>query len=262
MTMSCRDAFDLGAQYGERAAAYTDFDDDEYVGARGKVDPETIQEFWEAFSEYASESEMNARDYSPWEHTAHAINEAEAESEYDLWECYEDGVGAGIEIGFVKRYKLTDSKQDPFVQQFGKDLRDHAYASRSKMADDAGFAAGNPRKMTKKQFEQHFRDEVLPAVARKYERDGIPDRPARREAWNDEVDYHIREGLLPESAGDWDHPRWLETAKVSLGSSRGRNPYLGDAVKLAKQRKYGYPTPPAKPASPASSNPAKRRLMR
>jgi len=259
MTMSCRDAFDTGAHYGWIAAEYTDFDDDEYVGARGKVAPRKIQEFWRAFSEHASKYETNDRNDFFWGLTAKSINQSEAESEHDLWECYEDGVNAGIEIGFVERYKLTDLKQHPSVQQFGKDLRDRAYASRSKMADDAGFAAGNPRKMTKKEFERRFREEVLPAVALKHERDGIPDRPARREAWKDEINFYIRQGDLPERADGWNHPRWLETTKASLGGSRGRNPYLSDVAKLAKRRKYGYPTPPVKPAS---SNPAERRLMR
>ena len=185
MTMSCRDAFDEGYQYGFSAAKYTDFDDDKYVGDKGKVGPETVGEFWEEFSGYAAESETNARDYSPWEFTAEAINEASEESEYDLWQCYEDGAYAGIKAGFVKRYKLTDAKQDKSVQQFGKELEIEAKASRAEQPDDGG-AEGNP--------------------------------------------------------------------------------YLGDAVKLAKQRKYGYPTPPTSrgatiPAK-ASSNPAKRRLMR
>jgi len=265
MTMSCRDAFDEGYQYGFSAADYCDFDDDEYVGDKGKADPETIGEFWEEFSSAAGESEANARDYSPWEFTAQAINEATEESEYDLWQCYEDGVYAGIKAGFVKRYKLTDAKQDKSVQKFGKELESEAKASRAEQPDDGGNAEGNPRKMTKAQFESFFREEILPLVAEQYEQDGIPDRPARREAWNDTVDAYIRYGDLPERAGDWDHPKWLETARVRL-SSRGRNPYLGDAVKLAKQRKYGYPTPPtsrgATMPTKASSNPAKRRLMR
>ena len=66
-------------------------------------------------------------------------------------------------------------------------------------------------KLTKKQFEEHFRDEVLPHVIERYEQDGIPDKPARREAWNDTVDAYIKDRQLPEAAGNWSHPRWLET---------------------------------------------------
>ena len=72
-------------------------------------------------------------------------------------------------------------------------------------------------KLTKKQFEEVFREEVLPYVI-KGERAGVPDKPARRTAWNDTVDSYMRDGRLPESAGDWGHPRWLETYR-SRGSS-------------------------------------------
>ena len=66
-------------------------------------------------------------------------------------------------------------------------------------------------KLTKKQFEEMFREEVLPYVAARYEQDGIPDKPARSEAWNDTIDAYIRDRMLPEAAGNWSHPRWLET---------------------------------------------------
>lgn len=66
-------------------------------------------------------------------------------------------------------------------------------------------------RLTKAQFEDVFREEVLPHVIDRFERDGIPDKPARREAWNDTVDAYIRDRMLPEAAGNWAHPRWLET---------------------------------------------------
>lgn len=85
--------------------------------------------------------------------------------------------------------------------------------------------SSNPmaKKMTKRQFEEHFEAEVLPFVARRYEQDGVPDKPARREAWNDTVDAYIRDGRLPESAGNWTHPRWLET-RVCEVEDRFGNP--------------------------------------
>lgn len=66
-------------------------------------------------------------------------------------------------------------------------------------------------KLTKRQFEEMFREDVLPHVIDRYEQDGIPDRPARREAWNNTVDAYIRDRQLPEAAGNWSHPRWLDT---------------------------------------------------
>ena len=81
-------------------------------------------------------------------------------------------------------------------------------------------------KMTKKQFEEFFRGEVLPSVVERYEQDGIPDKPARHEAWNDTVDAYIRDRALPEAAGNWSHPRWLETWSPQSKSAR----QLGDEI--------------------------------
>jgi hypothetical protein len=82
----------------------------------------------------------------------------------------------------------------------------------------------NPKYMTKKEFEQYFREEALPYVVERYEQDGVPDRPARREEWNNRVDSCIQDGILPKSAGDWTHPRWLETLRVPAANSRFPNP--------------------------------------
>jgi hypothetical protein len=68
--------------------------------------------------------------------------------------------------------------------------------------------------MTKRQFEEMFREEILPHLAAQERQrgSGFADKPARREAWNNTVDAYIRDRQLPESAGNWGHPRWLETA--------------------------------------------------
>lgn len=71
-------------------------------------------------------------------------------------------------------------------------------------------------KLTKKAFEDHFREEVLPYVIERY---GVSDRPARRQAWNDTVDSYIRDGMLSEAAGNWGHPRWLETWRPKRATS-------------------------------------------
>jgi len=71
-------------------------------------------------------------------------------------------------------------------------------------------------KLTKRQFEEMFREDVLPYVIEQYEQDGIPDKPARREAWNNTIDAYIRDRMLPEAAGNWAHPRWLETWRKAL----------------------------------------------
>ena len=66
-----------------------------------------------------------------------------------------------------------------------------------------------PRTMTKAQTERAFKTDVMPALIQR-ER-GRPDKPMRREAWNDVVDAWIRDGYLSERAYNWTHPSWLET---------------------------------------------------
>lgn len=78
---------------------------------------------------------------------------------------------------------------------------------------NSGTAMPHTNPMTKKQFEEDFRENTLPFIIERYEQDGVPDRPARCEAWNDTVDSYIKDGILSESAYNWSHPRWLETAR-------------------------------------------------
>ena len=64
-------------------------------------------------------------------------------------------------------------------------------------------------------FTEYFTTEVLPLIAQHYEQDGIPDRPARREAWNDTVDAMGQARQLESGWGDWDGiPDHLEEAHV------------------------------------------------
>lgn len=58
--------------------------------------------------------------------------------------------------------------------------------------------------LSKKAFIQAFMDEVYPYVP-------TNDVPAMREAWNDTIDSYIKQGLLPESAGDWSKPAIIFT---------------------------------------------------
>ncbi len=86
-------------------------------------------------------------------------------------------------------------------------------------------------KLTKKAFEDHFREEVLPRVIERY---GVSDRPARRQAWNDTVDSYIRDGMLSETAGNWGHPRWLETWRPSGARSHATKKPLARYWKVVK----------------------------
>ena len=54
---------------------------------------------------------------------------------------------------------------------------------------------------------ERFRDEVLPRVRMLYERDGIADMPARREAWNNWTDMLCKSGEISLHAYEnWDQP--------------------------------------------------------
>ena len=54
---------------------------------------------------------------------------------------------------------------------------------------------------------QQFVDFILPAIQEQYEQDGIPDMPARREAWCNWVDsLHQNEQISDWQADNWDHP--------------------------------------------------------
>ena len=51
-----------------------------------------------------------------------------------------------------------------------------------------------------RQFEEH----VLPHIIEAYEQDGIPDWPARREAWNNWTDSLCKDGQI----SDWQYMNW------------------------------------------------------
>ncbi len=115
-------------------------------------------------------------------------------------------------------------------------------------------------KLTKSQFEEMFREEVMPYLV-EHERTGFPDKPRRREAWNNTVDAYIRDGALPEAAGNWSHPRWLETWSPRQHSHATRkSPAQLDreiAEALAAQSGSAkFPVSHAKRASPRSAWPS------
>jgi len=57
---------------------------------------------------------------------------------------------------------------------------------------------------TKEQFDHEFKMDDLRFIAKQYERDGVPDRPARREAYNNKMDAYCQDGFISESdANEW-----------------------------------------------------------
>lgn len=62
-------------------------------------------------------------------------------------------------------------------------------------------------KMTKKQAVEFFREEILPVIKENYEQDGIADKPARREAWNNFTDSLCKDGQITlKQYKTWDNP--------------------------------------------------------
>jgi len=80
--------------------------------------------------------------------------------------------------------------------------------------------------MTKKEFERMFEDEIMPMIMESELRgSGRIDKPGRRQAWNDTIDAYIKDGTLPERAGDWSKPKWLLTRKPKVDRVEGRDPW-------------------------------------
>lgn len=60
---------------------------------------------------------------------------------------------------------------------------------------------------TKQDAEDAFKRQVMPLIRKQYERDGIPDWPARREEWNNFTDALHRDGLITlRQYETWTHP--------------------------------------------------------
>lgn len=106
--------------------------------------------------------------------------------------------------------------------------------------------------LTRDQVWSRFRNEILPGIKKRYEQNGRPDKPARREAWNNYVDSLVKDGSVTEKAADsWGHPRGLETEAVALKEARkmprevrvigitGKGLQGGQTYKLKKGTPFG-----------------------
>lgn len=66
--------------------------------------------------------------------------------------------------------------------------------------------------MTREKAIQIFIDHELPDIQNAYEQDGVPDIPARREAWSNWLDWMCENGEIEyEQAKDWDQPKCCES---------------------------------------------------
>lgn len=66
--------------------------------------------------------------------------------------------------------------------------------------------------MTQDELFTIWRQEVLPHIVQVYEADGVADKPARRESFNNMIDAFAKNGVITnEQAFDIEHPDKLET---------------------------------------------------
>lgn len=97
--MNQRQSFQLGKRAGYNAAIYAEVSDSDRHHAC--CDCEGKQECEECIMSAAYECEQNARQYSPFEFTAHEINTGR--NPEGQWDAYDSGVEAGIKAGIKKR---------------------------------------------------------------------------------------------------------------------------------------------------------------
>ena len=64
-----------------------------------------------------------------------------------------------------------------------------------------------PRVLFWSQACAQFAEYLIPVIAARYEQDGIPDWPARREAWNDWTDQLCKDGEI----SDWQYNNWSQS---------------------------------------------------
>lgn len=113
--MNKREAYSLGYDRGRNVASWTDMPE---IGQKVPVDIDwqgigTIADVsgqidaWEAL---CFEAESRDRDFSPFEFTAHAINESRDPETY--WTAFDEGISAGIYAYRRKHFKLRDMRKD------------------------------------------------------------------------------------------------------------------------------------------------------
>jgi hypothetical protein len=70
------------------------------------------------------------------------------------------------------------------------------------------------RVMTWAQACECFESEILPLVREHHEQDGIPDWPARREAWNNWTDSLCKDRQISDwQYENWDHPPCIQAER-------------------------------------------------
>ena len=107
--MTKKDIRNLGFSRGNNIASWADVPevgtpidwDVDWIGLGETVTEENQREYMELL---CAEAESNDRQNSPFEFTAHELNEMADSKPYDVWEVFEDGIRAGIRANLRKRF--------------------------------------------------------------------------------------------------------------------------------------------------------------
>ncbi len=116
--MNMNEARTLGHDRGWNLASWQDMPeightlpkDIDWVG-QGTI--ETVSEQVDAWEMYCLESESNDRQFSPFEITAHELNESRWPDE--VWEAFDGGIIKGIRAYRRKHFKLADMRRNARV---------------------------------------------------------------------------------------------------------------------------------------------------
>lgn len=113
--MNKLEAYKLGYERGWDVASWTDMPEigntlPRHVDWQGIGTIESVEDQLDAWAMMCSEAESDARSYSPFEHTAHEINESRDPEGY--WQAFDEGITAGINAYRRKHYKLRTLRHD------------------------------------------------------------------------------------------------------------------------------------------------------
>ena len=100
--MNKREAKALGREAGEAAAMYCEVGDEDRKQAGCACDAPAV--CLDCLTAAAYSAEENGRQFSPFEFTAHDLNEDEDRAD-GLWEAFDAGISAGVEAEARRRVR-------------------------------------------------------------------------------------------------------------------------------------------------------------
>ena len=104
-----KEIYEMGKDRGYNIASWTDLPEigsspDRITAAETCIDEITdIHDAHDVFVSLVWQGENNSRQFSPFEFTAHDLNEMVETKPYDPWEIFEEGIRVGIENNWKSR---------------------------------------------------------------------------------------------------------------------------------------------------------------